>query len=145
VPAQFARPRPALLGLHPSTLLSFPAPFPLSWFTSASTYSHNHAMFSSGEVWMYQGLAGIKMAAPTWAAVRIAPAPPPPGHGLDAVNASIVTPRGRISSQWTLAADGAFALTVCVPPNVRVAVRLPGAAADVDAGTCCGCVFRATL
>jgi hypothetical protein len=29
-----------------------------------------------------------------------------------------------------------------VPPNVRVAVRLPGAAADVDAG---GCVFRATL
>ena len=94
---------------------------------------------------MYQGLAGIKMAAPTWAAVRIAPAPPPPGHGLDAVTASIATPRGQIFSQWTLAADGAFALTVCVPPNVRVAVRLPGAAADVDAGTCCGCVFRATL
>ena len=116
-----------------------------SWFTSDNTYSHDHAMFTSGEVWMYEGLAGIRMSEPTWAAVRFAPAPPPPGHGLDSVNASIVTPRGLVSSAWTLAADGTFVLTICVPPNVRAAVRMPGAAEDVDAGTCCGCTFHATL
>ena len=116
-----------------------------SWSASDNTYSHDHAMFTSGEVWMYEGLAGIRMSAPTWAAVRIAPAPPPPGHGLDSVSASLDTPRGRVSSSWTLADDGTFALTVCVPPNVRLAVRLPGAAADVDAGTCCGCTFHTTV
>ena len=116
-----------------------------SWFTSDDTYSHNHAMFTGNQVWFYEALAGIRMAAPTWAAVRFAPAPPPPGHGLDAVQASLDTPRGRVSAAWTLAADGAFALTICVPPNVRAAVRLPGATADVDAGTCCGCIFNGTV
>jgi alpha-L-rhamnosidase len=113
------------------------------WCASDDTYSHNHAMFSPG-VWLYEGLGGVRMAAPTWAAVRIAPAPPPPGHGLDAAGVVLRTPRGAVSASWTLSANGTFALTVCVPPNVRAVVRLPGAAADVDAGTCCGCVFTAS-
>jgi len=115
-----------------------------SWFTSADTYSHDHPMFTSGEVFMFSGLAGIQLhpAAVAWDRVIFKPRPPPPGHGLDRVSASLQTPRGVVSSEWTLAADGGFDLTVCAPPGMRAEVWLPGSGARLDAGTCCGCTYH---
>jgi alpha-L-rhamnosidase len=118
-----------------------------SWGTSASTFSHDHPMFTSNVVWAYQGLAGIQPhpAAAGLDRILIKPAPPRDGT-LTAVSAAQVTVRGEVSSSWTVdAASGAFTLTVCVPPNMQAEVWLPVAGTRIDAGSCCGCVFHDQL
>lgn len=114
-----------------------------SWFTSEDTYSHNHPMFTSNEVWAYQGLAGLQPhpEAGAWDRVLIKPAPPLDGT-LQWVNATIQTPRGVLSSAWTYyASNNTLALTVCVPPNMRAEVWLPISGVSLDPGSCCGCTY----
>ena len=95
-----------------------------SWFFSNDTYSHNHGMFTSGEVYMYQALAGIQPhpAARGFDRVLIKPKPVP---DLTFVNASFESVRGVVEVRWTLQA-GAFDLHVVIPPNVVATVTLPG-------------------
>ena len=87
-------------------------------------------MFTSADVWLFQGLAGIQPhpAARAFDRVLIKPRPPPPTAGLTWCNASLTTVRGVVATSWTLAADGHFVLTVTTPPNMDVELWLPGAA-----------------
>jgi alpha-L-rhamnosidase len=116
-----------------------------SWFTSDNTFSHNHPMFTSGEVWMYQGLAGIQAhpAARGWDRALIKPAPPRDGS-ITSVEASVVTVRGVVSVSWQ-ALGGALEMQVCVPANVAADVWVPGAAAAVPVVGCCPCNFTGSL
>ena len=122
-----------------------------SWFFSDNTFSHNHPMFGSSEVWLIQGVLGIQphpaargmhharrrlnrmtlarsLTAPVaphvagFDRVLIKPAPP---RALHAANGSFETPRGTISVAWAWRADGHIALNVTIPPNVRATVHVP--------------------
>jgi alpha-L-rhamnosidase len=100
-------------------------------------------MFTSNEVFVYQGLAGIQPhpAAVGFDRVLIKPKPPMDGS-LASVSASLTTARGVISSSWEVFSNnGTFALTICVPPNVQAEVWLPASGSRMPVGTCCGCVF----
>jgi alpha-L-rhamnosidase len=115
------------------------------WCSSDNTFSHDHPMFGSNEVYIFEGLAGIQPhpEAVGFDRVIFKPAPPP---GLEFVNATIATHRGLVASSWRAFANGTFALSVCVPPGVRAEVWLPGSSgARFEIGTCCGCTFYSTL
>eukprot|EP01065_Artemidia_motanka_P025898 TRINITY_DN30832_c0_g1_i1.p1 TRINITY_DN30832_c0_g1~~TRINITY_DN30832_c0_g1_i1.p1 ORF type:complete len:944 (+),score=232.22 TRINITY_DN30832_c0_g1_i1:49-2832(+) len=114
-----------------------------SWFFSDNTYSHNHPMFSSSEVWMLQSLAGVQPhpAARGMDRILVRPRPPmemarrAPG-GKAWVKASYETVRGTVSVSWELRVDKAFSLNVTVPPNMHAHVIPPcGAAEFVVGGT----------
>jgi alpha-L-rhamnosidase len=97
-----------------------------SWFTSDNTYSHDHGMFTSNEVWAYQGLGGIQPhpSAVGFDRVLIKPAPPP--AGLAWVNATLRTVRGTVSSGWTVdPGTGLLSGWACLPPNVVGEVWVP--------------------
>jgi hypothetical protein len=113
--------------------------------------SHNHPMFTSNEVYAYQGLAGVQPhpSAVGYDRVLIKPSPPQDGS-LQSVSASLTTVRGVVSSSWSVYSNGTFALTLCVPPNLKAEVWMPAkgggwSAPAIDPGTCCGCVFSSQL
>ena len=97
-----------------------------AWFFSDGTFSHNHPMFASSEVWLMQSVAGIQPhpAARGFDQVLIKPSPP---AKLDRAAGSYDTVRGRITTSWTRGAADASAVTlkVTVPPNVRATVHVP--------------------
>ena len=96
-----------------------------SWFFSDNTFSHNHPMFSSTEVWLLQSVAGIQPhpAARGMNHVLIKPSPP---AALQFARASFDTPRGRVSIAWARSGRS-LALNVSIPPNVRATVHVPAA------------------
>jgi len=116
-----------------------------SWFTSDNTYSHDHPMFGSSEVYLFQGLAGIVPHPEAVALDRLIIKPAPPGLALASVSASIETHRGVISSAWRVYPNSTFELTVCVPPNTRAEIWMPENGQRFELGTCCGCVFTSQL
>jgi alpha-L-rhamnosidase len=87
--------------------------------------SFNHYAYGAIGDWMYRVMAGIEIdeAAPGYKHILIQPRP---GGGFTDVKASHQTPYGKVASGWTRK-DGAFELTVEVPPNTRATVRLPKA------------------
>jgi len=97
-----------------------------SWFTSNDTFSHNHPMFTSSQVYLYQGLAGIQPDPATVGLYRFLIKPKPP-RNLTWVTASLTTARGVVATSWTLeTASGLFRLNVTLPPNTVATVFLPG-------------------
>ncbi|KAJ9442470.1 hypothetical protein DIPPA_34104b, partial [Diplonema papillatum] len=114
-----------------------------SWFFSNNTYSHNHPMFGSHQLWMVQSLVGF--------------APHPAAKGLDyiliqprpslrmaqsdplqkcSVAASFDTARGTVDVSWTLtAASKTFSLRLTIPPNMRAVVTLPDASPTFTVGS----------
>merc|ERR1712050_515658 len=66
-----------------------------SWFASDNTFSHNHPMFASSEVWLLQSVGGIQPhpSAKGMHHVLIKPSPP---SALQHASASFETPRGTI-------------------------------------------------
>ena len=98
-----------------------------SWFFSDNTFSHNHPMFGSSEVWLLQSVAGIQPhpAAKGMDRVLIKPSPP---SKLDHAAASFDTPRGTVSVSWARKAGGGFTLTTTIPPNVQATVHIPSRA-----------------
>lgn len=113
-----------------------------SWFTSDNTYSHSHPMFTSNVVYDMQGLAGLTPAPSSRGFDHIIFRPSPPSTSLDYVKASLITQRGLVSSEWQVFANKTFSLTICVPPNMKAEVWMPGASKSrFDPGTCCGCTF----
>ena len=95
-----------------------------SWFFSDDTYSHNHPMFGSSEVWLMQSVLGIQPhpAARGMDRVLIKPSPP---RALQNASGYFDTPRGRIAVSWAWRAADAFALNVSIPPNVQATVHVP--------------------
>ena len=83
--------------------------------------SYNMKLFGSIQKFFFRDLAGIRRAAPGYAAFTVAPQVV---GGLEWARADIDTVRGPISSSWRLE-DGAFELEVEAPPNTRAAIRVP--------------------
>ena len=92
----------------------------------ASSRSRNHHMFGSIAQWFYEGLAGIRPAAPGYAKIVVRPLVPP---GLDSVSASIETVRGRVLSRWRRAGQG-LELDVTVPTTSTARIYVPAANAE---------------
>merc|ERR1711865_614560 len=101
-----------------------------SWFFSANTYSHNHPMFASSEVWLLQSVAGIQPhpAAKGFDKVLIKPSPP---SQLSHAEATYHTVRGRIETKW-ISEQGRITLTVKIPPNVVATVHIPTTSGHVQ-------------
>jgi len=89
----------------------------------ASSRSRNHHMFGSIAQWFYEGLAGIRLAAPGYEKIVIRPLVP---AGLDSVSASIETVRGRVASRWRRAGQG-LELDVTVPATSTARIYIPAA------------------
>ncbi|MBO9709084.1 MAG: family 78 glycoside hydrolase catalytic domain [Caulobacter sp.] len=84
--------------------------------------SWNHHYFASISSWFYEGLAGIRPAAPGYARLRVRPVTP---DGLSRASGTVATPRGEASSRWTRRADGGVTLAVGVPGACAAEVWLP--------------------
>jgi len=89
----------------------------------ASSRSRNHHMFGSIAQWFYEGLAGIRPAAPGYAKIDIRPLVP---AGLDSVSASIETVRGLVASRWHRTGQG-LELDVIVPATSTARIYVPAA------------------
>ena len=118
--------------------------------TTEGEFSQDHHYFSSIGTWFYQGLAGIKPAAPGYRAVQVIPHVPSnsatssvpasvadeltgTSSTLDHVSGSIRTPRGLVSSDWTRHSDGRIGLRVCIPDNTPAQVWVPTVGGPVAA------------
>ena len=86
--------------------------------------SHNHYSLGASARWLYEGLAGIRRAAPGWTRITIDPLLT---DRIPWVSAATGTPFGTVSSSWSL--EGAEAkLRVGIPTGSVADVHLDGAA-----------------
>lgn len=87
--------------------------------------SFNQYVYGAVGDWMYRVIGGIDSdeSLPGYKHIRIKPQP---GGGLTYAKTSYETPYGEVYSSW-LTRDGAFQLTVEVPPNTTADVHLPSA------------------
>lgn len=109
--------------------------------------THNHIFLCGGlGEWLHRSLGGISPAADGWAKVSIAPRVSK-SLGPSAVNASVLTIRGRVESRWvrgggdgtggsgkaaaTTATTALIRLQVRVPTSVGATIRVPLAERDV--------------
>ena len=85
--------------------------------------SQNHFMLGQIMEWFYRDLAGIAgdPAGPGFKKIRIRPEPV---GGLTGARASLDSVRGRIESEWRIE-NGAFRLTVVIPPNSTAVIYVP--------------------
>ena len=85
--------------------------------------SGNHVMLLGDLImWEYEYLAGIRPLKPGFAEVELRPMPI---KGLDYVDCSYDSVRGKISSSWKVE-DGIFKWDIVVPKGIRTEVYLPG-------------------
>jgi len=84
--------------------------------------SRDHHYWASISSWLYQGLAGIRPAAPGYADIIIRPAIP---QALEQVSAWLDTVRGRIGSSWQRQPTH-LQLDVTIPAGSRAEVWCPG-------------------
>ncbi|MBI1388229.1 MAG: Bacterial alpha-L-rhamnosidase [bacterium] len=103
-------------------------------FASVTMNSFSHYAFGAVCEWMFDTLAGIDQAAPSFARIRIDPRPPKPGATGERppfqwVKASYDSIRGPIRSEWKQE-GGVFTLKVEIPANTGAEVILP--TRDVD-------------
>ncbi|MFB6137243.1 MAG: alpha-L-rhamnosidase C-terminal domain-containing protein, partial [Halobacteriaceae archaeon] len=85
--------------------------------------SHNHHMFGSIDEWFYTHLAGVRPGAPGFDRVVFEPSVP---DDLDAVDATVDTPRGPVGAAWDARGDG-VRFDLAVPANATGVADLPGA------------------
>ncbi|HTI26954.1 MAG TPA: family 78 glycoside hydrolase catalytic domain [Kutzneria sp.] len=93
------------------------------WLYSSNMETHDHAMFAGVNASLYTQLAGIRPAAPGYAASLIEPQTP---AGLSHVAATMDTPYGTIAVSWWKTANS-FDLDVTIPVNTTATVSLPTA------------------
>lgn len=90
--------------------------------------SANHVMLLGDLlIWFYEDLAGIKTAPGAVAFSRLE-MKPYPVEGLDRVEASYDSVRGRIGSVWEKKEDGKFEWNVTLPANTSAEIWVPSAA-----------------
>jgi alpha-L-rhamnosidase len=89
--------------------------------SSGGMVSFNH--YAAGAVgdWLYRRIAGIEAVEGGYRSFRVAPIV---GGGLTSAQGRVVTPFGRVASDWT-AEDGVFTLRVSVPVSTSCTVVLP--------------------
>ena len=89
--------------------------------------SANHVMLLGDLlIWFYEDLAGIK-TAPGALAFNSLQMKPYPVEGLDHVDASYDSVRGRIASAWKKTEDGMFEWDVTLPANTSAEIWVPSA------------------
>lgn len=91
-------------------------------FQDVGMNSFNHYAYGAVAEWVYRTAAGIDLAAPGHAKVRIAPEP---DDRLTHASASCMTPRGLVACQWRRAQGGTLHLSATVPPGAEGEIRLP--------------------
>ncbi len=113
------------------------------WFSQGATTlwedwkgesSLNHIMYGDVSAWMVKALGGIDQSAESRGYAQLVIDPQAVG-GCAWAKAELPTPRGLVSTSWTLAADGAFTLDLTIPPGEPALVYLPsrGAISESDA------------
>lgn len=100
-----------------------------------SMNSYNHYAFGSVVEWLYREVAGIDTDPSSPGFERIVIRPRPDAR-LRHARAEYDSVRGKIVSEWTFDAAGAFALNVTIPANTTATVILPnGTTKVVGSGT----------
>ncbi|MFE4834849.1 family 78 glycoside hydrolase catalytic domain [Arthrobacter sp. NPDC056691] len=89
------------------------------------TASYNHYSPGGSARWLYEHLAGIRLAAPGWRHVIVEPLI---NSRITHVAAATGTPFGEIASEWTYS-DGTVVFDVTIPAGVTAEVGLLGATA----------------
>ena len=86
------------------------------------TRSRNHAMMGHVKEWLIKYLGGIIPGAAGYERVTVKPTAT---DGLNRVSAAADTVRGKIISEWSISAEGVFALELTLPVGVEAKVYLP--------------------
>ncbi|MFE3857282.1 family 78 glycoside hydrolase catalytic domain [Streptomyces griseorubiginosus] len=75
--------------------------------------SFNHYAYGAVAAWLYRSVAGVRPAGPGYRTVEFAPHP---GGGLTSAGASIESPYGTVSVDWSLDGD-TLTVDVSLPPG----------------------------
>ncbi|HEV2597846.1 family 78 glycoside hydrolase catalytic domain [Sphingopyxis sp.] len=95
-----------------------------TWELTSRSYDHHY--WGSVSSWFYQGLAGIRPAAPGYDRIVIKPFVP---RDLGDVSATLQTVKGGVTSKWRQR-DGRLELTVIIPGNSSAEIWCPGQVAQ---------------
>jgi alpha-L-rhamnosidase len=98
------------------------------WSFSDNTFSHNHPMFGSVSQWFYNWLSGIQMHPDAVGSDHIIIRPQIP-NGLDWVQCTYDSVRGKISSNWRKT-GGVITIDIEIPANAVATVYLPSSSTD---------------
>jgi len=102
--------------------------FPEQWNKNGSL---NHAMFASIDGWFFRSLAGIKVNPAHVGYEQFLIEPFFPNSGLNKVNASIETVKGKIASSWNRKGN-MIIMNVEIPVNTTAKVILPISSHNVE-------------
>lgn len=83
--------------------------------------SFNHYAMGAVGDWLYRRVAGIEPTSGGYRTFRIAPVP---GGRIASAKGSVITPFGRITSDWSIT-DGVFSIRVEVPVSTQCTLVLP--------------------
>jgi alpha-L-rhamnosidase len=98
----------------------------------ADSRSRDHHFFGHVDQWIIEDLAGLRMAAPGFARVRVRPNPP---SEVGELNVAVSTVRGRVAAGWRRAGEG-YEVRVEVPAGVEAEVHVPQAGGEYTVTTC---------
>jgi len=87
-----------------------------------SMTSFNHYALGSVASFLHGTIGGISPQEPGWKVIRVAPIP---GGEIKWARVRFESSYGTVSCEWTLEC-GNFLLKLCIPPNTRAEVILPG-------------------
>jgi alpha-L-rhamnosidase len=83
--------------------------------------SFNHYAMGSVGDWLYKRIAGIEPKSGGYKTFNVEPIP---GGGISWAKGSVITPYGRVSSEWRID-EGSFSIEVEVPVSTVCSVLLP--------------------
>jgi len=98
-----------------------------------SMTSFNHYALGAVGSFLHGTVGGISPQEPGWKVIRVEPVP---GGDITWAHVRFESPYGMVSCEWTLKSNK-LSLRLCIPPNTRAEVVLPGKSADsewVDSG-----------
>ncbi len=99
-------------------------------FQNPGMNSFNHYAYGAVGDWLYRKVAGIDLD-PENPGFKSFIIKPHPGHEMNDVNASHISPYGAISSAWKIE-DGKFKLTVHIPVNTTAEVYVPTSGSTLE-------------
>ena len=89
--------------------------------------SFNHYSYGAIGDWLYRSAVGIREAAPGYKKIIIQPHP---GGGFSNMQASTLTPYGKIAAKWTAEADVLKTLEVEIPVNTSAEILIPAMSSE---------------
>ena len=84
--------------------------------------SFNHYSYGAIGDWLYRSAVGIREVVPGFKKMVIQPHP---GGGFDHMQASTLTPYGRVAVKWTAEEDMLKTLEVEIPVNTTAEILVP--------------------